>query len=736
MESGSNRYFAFGEFGLDARRRIFSKNGNVLPLTPRNFDLLLLLIEKEGQVLTHDEILNAVWAGTFVEQANLKNAISVLRKVLGEQPGEGMFIQTVPRRGYCFVAPVKIFKHDIASSSVSNPEEEYPVPAELDNLVADGNSSVESQLEVPQLSPVRTGWTKMVLVGAFVVLILIAGVFGLKKYFSSEKAIVYDATKVIISKITSEGNLVGGDASISPNGKYLVYVVREGANTSLWTRQIVTGIARQISPVIHGSVWACALTPDEDYVFYVFNSNVDQTKSGLYRISTFGGSAEKVSDDRGGSISISPDGKRIAIVHVTEDLRTSIETMGLDGSDRRIAWTEQGDLRVWSVRFSPDGGNLLYSIRRQNGDKTTYYIGEVSVNGGPERIVLPEQDKQVADTLWMPDKQSLLMSVRELNAELRQIWQYFPASLEWRRVTNDNASYRGISLTTDGKTLVASQENRLTSLWVSPSGTAEDLKQVIAGNHYLIDVGWTTESSIVYSILENSKEMIGTMNADGSRNKMLTVGDDGIWVFPAPSRDGKHIAFASLRSGRRQIWAMDNDGRNPVQLSQFESDVYDGRLMADGKAAIFLQLETPQKTVVVVRNDAGELRQLIQNRTKRWAVSPDEKFVAAEVQDPQTQKIGVVIVSVAAGEIVRRLEISSDRVLRWTADGKALAYDTNDGGVAKVMVQPIDGGPAKPFLTLKSEEIFSFDWTADGKKFAIIRGNHLTDAVRISVGSN
>lgn len=743
MGIGSNRYFAFGEFRLDARRRILSKNGVTISLTPRNFDLLLVLIENEGQVLTHDEILNTVWEGTFVEQANLKNAISVLRKALGEEPGEGLYIQTVPRRGYSFVAPVRVSVDDASLETISDSSDDDRrlESLERENIVSGKNGTygqpkTDTQTNVQPLRPDRNSWSKISVVGALLILMLFAGIFGFRKYFSFEKPIVYDATKVIISKITSEGNLVGGDASISPNGKYLVYVVREGANASLWTRQIVTGIARQISPVMLGSVWACALTPDEDYIYYVFNSNTDQAKSGLYKISTFGGSAEKVSDNRGGSIAISPDGRRVAFVHVGDEFETSIETMDLKGGDRRVAWSDRGNLRVWSVRFSPDGGNLLYSIRRQDGDKTSYYVGEVSVNGGPEKIILPHQEKQVADTLWMPDKQSLLMSVRELNAELRQIWQYFPASGDWKRVTNDNASYRGISLTSDGKTLVASQESRLTSLWMSPTGTADDLEQVIAGNHYLIDVGWTTESAIIYSILENSKEMIGSMNPDGSRNKMLTTGDDGIWVFPAPSRDGKHIAFASLRSGRRQIWTMENDGRNPVQLSQFETDVYDGRLLADGKAAIFLQLETPQKSVLVMRNDSGELRQLIQNRTKRWAISPDEKFLAAEVQDPQTQKIGVVIVNIVSGEIVKRLDFSSDRVLRWTADGKSLAYDVNGGGDGKVMIQPVDGSPAKPFMTLKSEEIFSFDWSADGKKFAIIRGNHLTDAVRISVGGN
>jgi len=408
----------------------------------------------------------------------------------------------------------------------------------------------------------------------------------------------------------------------------------------------------------------------------------------------------------------------------------------MEGRDPRIVWSARGDLRVWSLRFAPDGQTLLFSIRKQLPDKMVYSIIEIPLAGGSEKVLLSEQEKQIADAIWLPDKQSLMMSVRELNAELRQIWQYFPASGEWRRVTNDNASYRGISATRDGRTLVASQESRLTSLWASPSGDLADLSQVMPGTHYFIDVGSATNSRLVYSIVENSKEMIGSMNIDGTDNRFLTTGDDGIWVFPIPSRDGNHIAFSSLRSGRRQIWTMGNDGRNPLQISEFTTDVYDGRLLADGKTSILLQLETPQKSMLVLRKEDGEMRPLVQVQSKRWALSHDEKYVAAQVQDPQTSKFQTAVVDVATATVVRRLDFAGNRVLRWTADGKGLAYDAFEGGMGKIMIFPVEGGTPKPFIQLKSEEIFSFDWSADGRNFAMIRGNHLTDAVKITVGVN
>jgi DNA-binding winged helix-turn-helix (wHTH) protein/Tol biopolymer transport system component len=738
MEEGNNRSYGFGEFRVDARRRVLSKNGETISLTPRNFDLLLVMIENEGRILSHDDLLDKVWEGTFVEQSNLKNAVSVLRKVLGEEPNEGAYIRTIPRRGYSFVAPVQLLPDNHKPTAFSYEETAQEVIVEESWEIDNDEPVVESKVIKPSATAAGRRAQKIsrgkIIFLVVAILLAIAGGFGIRAYFFGTGWIIYDANAVTISRITSEGNLVGGNASIAPNGKYLVYSIRDGDNVSLWTRQITTGIARQISNIMRGSVWACLLTPDEDFIYFTFNDATDASKSGLYKISTFGGSAQKVSENRGGSIAVSPDGKRLALVRTTAEPSTHVDTINLDGSDVKTLWTSTDDVRIWNVKYSPDGTTILLSVRRQLPGKAVYYIGEVPVDGGAEKIILPEQEKQIADAIWLPDKQSLLMSVREMNAELRQIWQYFPASGEWKRVTNDNASYRGISLTRDGKTLVASQESRLSTLWASPTGVAEDLTQVMPGTHYLVDVGWTGDSRIVFSGVENSKELIGLMNSDGSGKRFLTNGDDGIWLFPAPSRDGRQIAHVSNRSGRKQLWAMDYDGRSRTQLTHFETDIYDGWLLADGKTSIALHLLTPQKTNLVMRQADGHVRTLVEDQSNSWAISPDEKLIAVQTQNQKTQKPEVNILSIETGEVVKRLDVSIKRILKWTANGKALAYDAKDGDSVKIMIQPIDGGSAKGFLTLRSEDIFSFDWSADGNRFALIRGKHLTDAVKITIG--
>jgi DNA-binding winged helix-turn-helix (wHTH) protein/TolB-like protein/tetratricopeptide (TPR) repeat protein len=96
--------YAFGPFLLDIRERRLLRDGEVVPLTPKAFDLLQVLVENQGHLLQKEELLRRVWSDAVVEENNLTVTISALRKALGEGPTDREFIETVPRRGYRFVA--------------------------------------------------------------------------------------------------------------------------------------------------------------------------------------------------------------------------------------------------------------------------------------------------------------------------------------------------------------------------------------------------------------------------------------------------------------------------------------------------------------------------------------------------------------------------------------------------------------------------------------------------------
>jgi len=112
MGQQDNHSYDFGRFRLKVAERVLLREGELVPLTPKVFDILVTLVEHGGQVVAKDDLMRRVWPNTFVEEGNLTQNISLLRKALGESPGGVQFIETVPRRGYRFVADTNQSWHE------------------------------------------------------------------------------------------------------------------------------------------------------------------------------------------------------------------------------------------------------------------------------------------------------------------------------------------------------------------------------------------------------------------------------------------------------------------------------------------------------------------------------------------------------------------------------------------------------------------------------------------------
>src|SRR5215203_676691 len=99
--------YEFGPFRLDPAEHVLLRDGEPVTLRPKEFAVLVALVENHGHVLTKDELLKGVWSGQLVEEGNINRQISTLRRALGETSDEPRFVETIPKVGYRFVAPVQ-----------------------------------------------------------------------------------------------------------------------------------------------------------------------------------------------------------------------------------------------------------------------------------------------------------------------------------------------------------------------------------------------------------------------------------------------------------------------------------------------------------------------------------------------------------------------------------------------------------------------------------------------------
>src|SRR5882724_2931691 len=140
------RFFEFGPFLVDGVKCVLLREGKIVPLNLKAFEILMVLVRNHSQVLEKDELFRQVWPDTVVEENNLARNISALRKALDEHPNEHQFILTVPGRGYRFVADVREVEENSADIPV------YSARRVTDELVVITNGNhLPIVAEVPKL---------------------------------------------------------------------------------------------------------------------------------------------------------------------------------------------------------------------------------------------------------------------------------------------------------------------------------------------------------------------------------------------------------------------------------------------------------------------------------------------------------------------------------------------------------------------------------------------------------
>src|SRR5262245_49608054 len=294
MSHSTKHFYEFGSFRLDTGERILLCEGQLVPLTPKAFETLLVLVESNGRIIDKEELLNKVWPDTFVEEVSLAKKVSILRKLLGEDFNHH-YIETIPRRGYRFVAEVReVWEesqaqtltngHDEAGRTPQTREEEREAgPAVIDPLLDGAYNSMPNRH--------RTLVSRLVWAGGFVACGLSAGLMTWRAGSgAASKASKHPLNAVPLTSFQGRES----QAAFSPDGSQIAFVWNgpQGNNSDIYVKlvdaetplRLTTNAASDTKPV-----WS----PDGRYIAFLREA---AEGSAFYLIPALGGAERKLAD--------------------------------------------------------------------------------------------------------------------------------------------------------------------------------------------------------------------------------------------------------------------------------------------------------------------------------------------------------------------------------------------------------------------------------------------------------
>jgi serine/threonine protein kinase len=544
----------------------------------------------------------------------------------------------------------------------------------------------------------------------------------------TERASMTPFQSTRISRLTSTGNSV--DVAISPDGKYIAHVVNDGAQRSLWVRQVATATNKQLVPPLAAEYYGINFSPDGNYIYYVRNER-NKPLNELFQVSVLGGDSRKLITDIDSAVTFSPDGKQLAFLrNRPKEKDTDLLIANADGTGERVLATRNYTHHLWAPSWSPDGRMIAYV----GGDKLkaqTSVIG-VSVEDGTEKPLTEQKWRFVERLAWLPGGSGLvLLAPADETSETSQIWFVSYPGGEARRITNDLNMYTALSLNGDATALATVQANTLSNIWVAPNADADRARQITTGTSRYHNLSWTPDGRLLYASTSGGNMDIYISESDGGNPKQLTL-NAGSNLGPVASPDGRHIFFLSNRAGAGyNLWRMDVDGSNIKQLTRSGHDS-NPQITPDGKWIVYASWLAGKPNIWKISVDGGDPVQLTDKYSRVPVVSPDGKQFACSYWDEQYDtKFVIAIIPIEGGAPVKTFDLPAI-IVRWAADGQALTYIDTQNNASNIWSQPLAGGPPRQLTNWKSDRIFNFAWSRDGKQLALARGIVSNDVVLIS----
>ena len=736
----------FGDFTLDVSERLLLRDGRPVLLTPKAFDVLAALAARPGRLMTKDDLLKEVWPDSFVEESNLAYHVFALRRALGDTDGE-RYVETVPKHGYRFVAPVKPANGADGGAVLgspthtkgADPEQERAVDLRPDESESRDQSSEALEHGEPRAAnTARDGQGALRFLSRTAALWFVAGAFSasviLFLLYPGRPPAAREPIKVQVStgvRLTETSAF-----AISPDGRRLVFA-GFGADgiLRLWVRRLD---ASEVLPLpgtevaLGGFVPPMFWSPDSRFVaFDAFGQ--------LKKVDVTGGSPQTVCTLPNGAIGGSWNQDDVIVVGSPQGGLVRCPASGgaasivtqLDASRQ-----ESAHVLPW---FLPDGRRFLYlSVSRAAPENSGIYVHSLDAPPGTtssHRILaagfgaayVPDGEREQGHLLFMRDgalfAQAFDPARLQLTGQAARIAEpvgsfldgaFFSASrngaLAFRA---PDETFRLTWLDRHGNVLGrVGDPGRYSGLALAPGETRAVVVQhavraIADQDLWLVDLqsgrwsrltfdarleDWPVWSEDGRRIVFSSTGAIGSLfeqSISGEQGARLLLESPEHKIPTSISRDGRFLLYtsATIGSTRLDAWVLPLTGeRKPYPLIRRAFDQHSAQFSPDGR------------WVAYVSNESGRQEVLVR------------PFAPVSTSDAESAGESVIVSK------------SGGTAPRWRADGKELFFVTPEGAIASVpvSVRPVlaVGSPT----TLFQAPGIAADWAvaADGNRFLVM----------------
>jgi len=672
------RIARFGLYEADLAAGELRKAGLRIKLQDRPFQILAVLLEKPGEILGREELQKRLWpAETFVDfEHGMNTAITKLRQALCDEADNPRYIETLPRRGYRFIAPVTFGGFSSSDAQLR---------ADLAAGDGDAKAAPAGTSDVaPSASRSLNGHLHFRYVIWIAVLVFLCGLGTASWYFYSRAYSRSVSSEIRIAPLN--GLAHESDVAFSPDGDQVAFVWNGEPpdRVHIYISQVGAGTPRRLT----NSPWweiAPVWSPDGKYIAFIRFAN-DAELNGIYIASSLGGSERKVysMDPRNGTreqIDWSPDGKYLVFAERNSPTDpTGLYLLSLDNLEKSpLTFPQHGILGDSSPAFSRDGKSVAFM--RDYLDTQEIFV--LPLKGGTPRQVT--SDKRIVQGVsWNADGRYLIYSSNRGGTP--SLWR-IPVAGGTPEVLPLGGGARAIQPTVahHGNRMAYTSFNYSSNIWraelplpgaVSPSAYLGRRRQskapamITAGADNLEAA--PDEEAGAPGISPPAKFIISTELEEG----------------PQYSPDGKRIVFQSTRTGNYEIWRCDADGSNLVQLTHMEGPLTGTpRWSPDGREIVFDSRPSGHSHLFLINAEGGSPRQI------------------------------------TTGDI-------ENGVADWSADGKSVYYGSSRGGSWEIWKIPTQGGTP---VQITHQGGFAPQSSPDGKFIYYAKGRELPGLWRVPV---